>query len=88
MMNKPLFAMPQVMQFDDDSVLENCAKEIEMAWRFMEEQTGLEFHWEELKKHIELQNKQNQFERDEWDVAANTHSYPINGVAQALYRIF
>ena len=88
MMNKPLFAMPQVMQFDDDSVLENCAKEIEMAWRFMEEQTGLEFHWEELKKHIELQNKQNQCEREKWDVAANTHSYPINGVAQALYRIF
>ena len=52
--------------FDDDSVLENCAKEIEMAWRFMEEQTGLEFHWEELKKHIELQNKQNQFEREKW----------------------
>ena len=52
MMNKPLFAMPQVMQFDDDSVLENCAKEIEMAWRFMEEQTGLEFHWEELKNAL------------------------------------
>ncbi len=88
MMNKPLFAMPQVMQFDDDSVLENCAREIEMAWRFTEEQLGVEFHWEELKKHIELQNQQNLFEREKWDVAANTHSYPINGVAQALYRIF
>lgn len=88
MINKPLFAMPQPMQFDDDSVLENCAKEIEGAWKFTEEMTGVPFSWDLLKERIESQNELQRFEWEKWDVAANTSSYPINGVAQALYRIF
>ena len=88
MINKPLYAFPQPMQFDDDSVLENCAKELEGAWKFTEEMTGIPFSWEELKKNIESQNELQRNEWDKWDVAANTSSYPINGVAQALYRIF
>jgi hypothetical protein len=88
MINKPLFALPMPMQFDDDSVLENCAKELEAAWRFTEEQMGVEFHWEELKRQIEEQNKLQRFEFEKWDVAANTSYYPVNSVAQALYRVF
>ncbi len=88
LINKPLFAMPQPMQFDDDSILENCAKEIEGAWRFIEEQLGVEFHWDELVKNLEEQNELMRFEWEKWDVYANTKNSPINGVAQALYRIF
>ena len=28
------------------------------------------------------------FEWEKWDVAAKTDYYPVNGVAQALYRIY
>lgn len=86
--NKPLYAMPQPMQFDDDSVLENCAKEMEGAWEFIKEKFGVEFHWDELVKNLEEQNALQRFEWEKWDVAANTSNYPINGVAQALYRIY
>ncbi|MBR5967295.1 MAG: 2-hydroxyacyl-CoA dehydratase [Lachnospiraceae bacterium] len=88
MIGKPLYAMPQPMQFDDPLVQENCAKEIEGAFRFIEEQMGVTFNWEELKKHLEEQNELQEFEWEKWDVAANTDYYPINGVAQALYRIY
>ena len=88
MINKPLFAMPQAMQFDNEEIIENTAKEIEGAWRFTEEQLGVKFDWDELVKNIESQNELQRFEWEKWDVAANTDSYPINGVAQALYRIF
>ena len=88
MINKPLYAMPQPMQFDNEDVLANCAKEIEGAWKFTEEKLGVKFNWDELVKNIESQNELQRFEWEKWDVAANTNSYPINGVAQALYRIF
>ena len=88
MINKPLYAMPQPMQFDDPLVQEHCAKEIEGAWRFTEEQLGVKFNWDELIRNLEEQNALQEFEWEKWDVAANTSSYPINGVAQALYRIF
>ncbi|MBQ3913016.1 MAG: 2-hydroxyacyl-CoA dehydratase [Lachnospiraceae bacterium] len=88
MIGKPLYAMPQPMQFDDPLVQENCAKEIEGAFRFIEEQMGVKFSWDELKKNLEEQNELQRFEWDKWDVAANTDYYPINGVAQALYRIY
>ena len=86
--NKPLYALPMPMQFDDDSILENCAKEVEGAWRFIEEKFGVEFHWDQLVKYIERQNELQRFEWEKWDVDANTSYYPINGVAQALYRIY
>ena len=88
MINKPLYAMPQPMQFDDPLVQEHCAREIEGAFRFIEEQTGAKFNWNELVKHLEEQNELQRFEWEKWDVAANTDYYPINGVAQALYRIY
>lgn len=88
MMNKPLFAMPQPMQFDDPLVQEHCAREIEECWKFIEEQTGEKFNCEELVKHLERQNELQRFEWEKWEVAANTDYYPINGVSQALYRIY
>ncbi len=88
MMNKPLFAMPQPMQFDDPLVQEHCAREIEECWKFIEEQTGEKFSWDELVKHLERQNELQRFEWEKWEVAANTDYYPINGVSQALYRIY
>ncbi len=86
--DKPLFAMPQPMQFDDPLVQEHCMREIEECWKFIEEQTGMPFNWDELVKHLEEQNQLQRFEWEKWDVAANTDYYPINGVAQALYRIY
>jgi len=88
MMNKPLFAMPQPMQFDNPEVQENCMKEIENAWRFIEDISGAKFDWDELVRNLESQNELQRFEWEKWDVAANTSNYPINGVAQALYRIY
>ena len=39
-------------------------------------------------KRLESQNELQRFEWEKWDVAANTNYYPINGVSQALYRIY
>ena len=39
-------------------------------------------------EYIERQNELMKFEWEKWEVAAKTNSYPINGVAQALYRIY
>ena len=86
--DKPLFAMPQPMQFDDPLVQEHCANEIREMWKFIEDQTGIAPDMELLKKHLESQNELTRFEWEKWDVAANTSYYPINGVAQALYRIY
>ncbi len=87
-LNRPLFAMPQPMQFDDPLVQEHCAREIEECWKFVEEQMGVPFSWEQYVKYAESYNKLTEFEHEKWDVAANTPYYPVNGVAQALYRIY
>ena len=87
-LDKPLFAMPQPMQFDDPLVLKHCAREIEECWRFIEKQTGVPFNWDLLVKKLEQQNELQKFEWEKWEVAAKTSYYPINGVAQALYRIY
>ena len=87
-MNKPLFAMPQPMQFDDPLVHKHCMQEIEEAWQFIEEQTGVPFDRDQLNKRIEQQNELQRFEWEKWDVAGNTDYSPINGVSQALYRIY
>ena len=86
--DKPLFALPMPMQFDDPLVHKYCMKEIEECWKFVEEQTGVPFNWEQLVKMIKLQNELQEFEWEKWDVAAKTDFYPINGVSQALYRIY
>ena len=88
MINKPLFAMPQPMQFDDKSLVKYCMREIEEAWQFIEKEMGVKFNWEELKRNLERQNKLQRFEWEKWDVAANTNYYPVNSVGQALYRIY
>lgn len=88
MINKPLFAMPQPMLFDDDLVQKHCAEEIKGAWKFVEEYYGVKFDMEALKRNLREQNELQEFEWEKWDVAANTPYYPINGVAQALYRIY
>lgn len=87
-LDKPLFAMPQPMQFDDPLVHQHCRREIEECWKFIEEQTGVPFNWDQLVKKLELQNQLQEFEWEKWEVAAKTNYYPINGVAQALYRIY
>ena len=86
--DKPLFAMPQPMQFDDPLVQEHCANEIRELWKFVEEQTGVKPNFDLMRQRLEAQNELQRFEWEKWDVAANTGSYPINGVAQALYRIY
>ena len=86
--DKPLFALPLPMQFDDPMVKENCMREIEECWKFIEEQTGVPFNWESMQKKLEKQNKLQRDEWEKWEVASKTDYYPINGVAQALFRIF
>ena len=86
--DKPLFAMPQPMQFDDPLVLKHCMREIEECWKFIEEKTGVPFNWDQLVYKLERQNELQKFEWEKWEVAAKTNYYPINGVAQALYRIY
>ena len=86
--DKPLFAMPQPMQFDDPLVQEHCANEIRELWKFVEEQTGVKPNFDLMRQRLEAQNELQRFEWEKWDVAANTSYYPINGVAQALYRIY
>lgn len=87
-LNRPLFAMPQPMRFDDPLVQKNCAKEIEECWKFIEKELGIPFDWNQYVKYAESFNKLTEFEHEKWDVAANTDYYPVNGVAQALYRIY
>ena len=70
--NKPLFALPLPMQFDDPLVKKHCMNEIEECWKFIEEQTGVPFNWESMKKRLELQNKLQRDEWEKWEVAAKT----------------
>jgi hypothetical protein len=86
--DKPLFVLPMPMLFDDPLVKQHCMKEIEECWKFIEEQTGVPFNWNVLVERLEAQNKLQEFEWEKWDVAAKTDYYPVNGVAQALYRIY
>ena len=86
--DKPLFSLPMPMQFDDPLVKKYCQKEIEQLWKFVEDQYGIPFSWEKLVKKLELQNELQRFEWEKWEVAGKTDYYPINGVAQALYRIY
>ena len=87
-LNRPLYALPQPMRYDDPLVQKNHQKEIEQAWKFIEDQFGVKFNWDEYVKHAKAYNELTEFEWEKWDVAANTPYYPINGVAQALYRIY
>lgn len=87
-LDRPLYAMPQPMRFDDPEVQKHCQKEIEGCWKFIEEQTGIPFDFNQYVKYAKSYNKLTEFEHEKWDVAANTPYYPINGVAQALYRIY
>ena len=86
--DKPLFALPVPMQFDDPLVKKYCMNEIEECWKFIEEQTGTPFNWESMVKLLERQNKLQRDEWEKWEVASKTDFYPINGVAQALFRIY
>ena len=86
--DKPLYALTMPMLFDDPLVRKNCEDDIKGCWKFIEEQTGVPFNWDEMKKHVEAQNEIQRFEWEKWEVAGKTSSYPINGVAQALYRIY
>jgi len=87
-LNRPLHAMPQPMRYEDPLVQEHCQREIEECWAFIEEQYGVKFDWDMYVRYAEQQNQLTAFEHEKWDVAANTPYYPINGVAQALYRIY
>ena len=80
--------MPQPMQFDDPLVQEHCANEIQMAWDFIEDQIGVPYSEEGMVKYVELQNILQEHEREKWEIAAKTSSYPLTGVAQALFRIY
>ena len=86
--DKPLFALQMPMIFDDPLANKFVQKDIEKCWKFIEEQTGIPFDWNALVKRIESQNELQKFEWEKWDVAAKTDYYPVNGVAQALYRIY
>ena len=86
--DKPLFALTSPMQFDDPLVKKYAMKEIEDCWKFIEQQLGIPFSWDSLKKRLESQNELQRFEWEKWDVAAKSSYYPVNGVAQALYRIY
>ena len=86
--DKPLFALPQPMLFDDPLVQENCANDIRELWKFIEDQTGMKPNFDVMNEMLKKQNELQRFEWEKWDVAANSNYYPINGVAQALYRIY
>ena len=86
--DRPMFTMPQPMQFDDPLVQEHCANEIQMAWDFIEDQIGVPYSEEGMVKYVELQNILQEHEREKWEIAAKTSSYPLTGVAQALFRIY
>ncbi len=87
-LNRPLYALPQPMRYDDPLVQKHCQKEIENCWKFIEKEFGIPFDWSQYVKYANSFNKLTEFEWEKWDVAANTPYYPINGVAQALYRIY
>ena len=86
--NKPYYAMPMPMRYDEPSVQEFAMEEVKGCIAFLEEQLGVPFNWEAFFKGCENYNQQTRFELEKWDVAAKTDNYPINGVAQALYRLF
>ena len=86
--DKPLYALQMPMIFDDPLANKFVQKDIEKCWKFIEDQTGVPMNFDVMCECIERQNELQKFEWEKWEVAAKTNSYPINGVAQALYRIY
>ena len=86
--DKPLFALTMPMLFDDPEVRKNCAQDVRDCWKFIEDITGVPMNWDLLRKNIEEQNEIMRFEHEKWEVNGKTLYYPVNGVAQALYRIY
>ena len=86
--DKPLFALQMPMIFDDPLANQFVQKDIEKCWKFIEDQTGVPMNFDLMCEYLERQNELQKFEWEKWEVAAKTDSYPINGVAQALYRIY
>jgi hypothetical protein len=86
--NKPMYAMPMPMRYDEEDLKEFTVDEIRGCIRFLEEQLGRRFDWAAFFEGIKKYNAMTAFEMEKWEVAAKTDYYPINGVAQALYRLF
>jgi hypothetical protein len=74
--DKPLFALPMPMQFDDPLVKENCMKEIEQCWRFIEQQYGVPFSWDRLKEKLEKQNEALNKRIEDMDTEARPNRRP------------
>lgn len=86
--NKPMYAMPMPMRYDEADIKEFTVDEIRGCIRFLEEQLGRKFDWDAFFEGVKKYNAMTAFEMEKWEVAAKTDYYPINGVAQALYRLF
>ena len=86
--NLPTYYFGVPIRYNEEAVQDYAVEELRGLIRFIEEQTGVPFDYQQLCKKLESQNELQRFEWEKWDVAANTNYYPINGVSQALYRIY
>ena len=86
-LDKPLFAMPQPMQFDDPLLKKHCRDEIEQCWKFIEEQTGETFDWDAFFRAMKVYNQETEYELQKWEV--NRTPYPqMTGETFWIYRMF
>jgi hypothetical protein len=81
----PAFQVAAPIRHTQDSVKEYAADEVRNAIRFIEEQTGEQFDWDNYFRCIETFNKENEQIREWWDVTRTDYPQAI-GNNIALYR--
>lgn len=86
--DKPLYAMPTPMRYDEKGVQKYMVDELMGAIAFLEEHLNMKFDWDAFFRGLEGYNELTRFELEKWEVTAKTDFYPVSGVAQALYRIY
>ncbi len=83
----PTFQITPPVRFNEPEVQTYAVKNLKNAIKWLEEQTGETFDWDNFFKIMKRHNQETEFMLKKWDV--NTTDYPqICGPALALHRMF
>lgn len=86
-LNLPTHFFGVPLRYDGEDVQEYAVDEIKALIKFIEEQTGEKFDWDNYFRRMKDYNKQLEYERQKWDI--NKTPYPqMTGACFWLYRIF
>ena len=83
----PDFAATMAMQHTHPDGVEYSEDILKDLIKFIEDNYGVEFDWNEFFKDAERMNEQNALELEKWDYFTTPYS-PLSGVAETLYKLY